>query len=224
MVIVMVISFLVCWVPYATVAWYIFANQGTEFGPVFMTAPAFFAKSAALYNPIIYILLNRQVCEANTPDRFYWVWKRAVVEAGGGKVHNVKYCAEVQFCSTCVSISTLIHVKVYQCDSHVYVFHTPVQKLHDHHSVLWQKPVWRWRGCRRRRIQNSDLIRLLQPGGPRLTCTPPVHLPFQHPICSRTPRDPPPPSSTTFYWPILLTYLSMCLHCSGTTAPLVGLT
>uniref|UniRef100_A0A3B4U3I7 Rhodopsin n=1 Tax=Seriola dumerili TaxID=41447 RepID=A0A3B4U3I7_SERDU len=60
MVIVMVISFLVCWVPYATVAWYIFANQGAEFGPVFMTAPAFFAKSAALYNPVIYILLNRQ--------------------------------------------------------------------------------------------------------------------------------------------------------------------
>lgn len=65
MVIVMVISFLVCWVPYASVAWYIFANQGTEFGPVFMTAPAFFAKSAALYNPVIYILLNRQVCETN---------------------------------------------------------------------------------------------------------------------------------------------------------------
>lgn len=62
MVIFMVISFLVCWVPYATVAWYIFANQGTEFGPVFMTAPAFFAKSSALYNPVIYILLNKQVC------------------------------------------------------------------------------------------------------------------------------------------------------------------
>uniref|UniRef100_A0A3B4B4T1 Rhodopsin n=1 Tax=Periophthalmus magnuspinnatus TaxID=409849 RepID=A0A3B4B4T1_9GOBI len=60
MVVAMVISFLVCWVPYATVAWYIFANQGTEFGPGIMTAPAFFAKSSALYNPIIYILLNKQ--------------------------------------------------------------------------------------------------------------------------------------------------------------------
>uniref|UniRef100_A0A3Q2XJ11 Rhodopsin n=2 Tax=Hippocampus comes TaxID=109280 RepID=A0A3Q2XJ11_HIPCM len=60
MVVVMVISFLVCWVPYASVAWYIFANQGTQFGPVFMTAPAFFAKGAALYNPVIYILLNKQ--------------------------------------------------------------------------------------------------------------------------------------------------------------------
>lgn len=61
MVVVMVISFLVCWVPYATVAWYIFANQGADFGPIAMTVPAFFAKSAALYNPVIYILLNRQV-------------------------------------------------------------------------------------------------------------------------------------------------------------------
>lgn len=60
-VIVMVISFLVCWTPYASVAWYIFANQGSEFGPVFMTVPAFFAKSSAFYNPVIYIFLNRQV-------------------------------------------------------------------------------------------------------------------------------------------------------------------
>ncbi|XP_051912232.1 rhodopsin-like [Hippocampus zosterae] len=60
MVVVMVIAFLVCWVPYASVAWYIFANRGIQFGPVFMTAPAFFAKGAALYNPVIYILLNKQ--------------------------------------------------------------------------------------------------------------------------------------------------------------------
>lgn len=62
-VVVMVIAFLVCWLPYASVAWYIFANQGSEFGPVFMTVPAFFAKSSAFYNPVIYIFLNRQVGE-----------------------------------------------------------------------------------------------------------------------------------------------------------------
>nr|AAP58347.1 RH1 opsin [Oncorhynchus nerka] len=60
MVIMMVVSFLVCWVPYASVAWYIFCNQGTEFGPVFMTIPAFFAKSSSLYNPLIYVLMNKQ--------------------------------------------------------------------------------------------------------------------------------------------------------------------
>nr|BAB88652.1 rhodopsin [Plecoglossus altivelis]BAC00857.1 rod opsin [Plecoglossus altivelis]BAC65337.1 retinal rhodopsin [Plecoglossus altivelis] len=60
MVVLMEISYLVCWLPYASVAWYIFCNQGSEFGPVFMTAPAFFAKSSALYNPLIYVCMNKQ--------------------------------------------------------------------------------------------------------------------------------------------------------------------
>ncbi|XP_033944133.1 LOW QUALITY PROTEIN: rhodopsin-like [Pseudochaenichthys georgianus] len=60
MVIAMVMSFLMCWVPYASVAWYIFANQGTEFGTVFMTAPAFLRQEFCSVQPIIYILLNRQ--------------------------------------------------------------------------------------------------------------------------------------------------------------------
>nr|UVC66202.1 rhodopsin [Myripristis pralinia] len=60
MVILMVIGFLVCWLPYASVAWYIFTHQGSEFGPLFMTIPAFFAKSSSIYNPVIYICLNKQ--------------------------------------------------------------------------------------------------------------------------------------------------------------------
>nr|BAB21486.1 fresh water form rod opsin [Conger myriaster] len=60
MVVIMVISFLVCWVPYASVAWYIFTHQGSTFGPIFMTIPSFFAKSSALYNPMIYICMNKQ--------------------------------------------------------------------------------------------------------------------------------------------------------------------
>lgn len=71
----MVIAFLVCWVPYASVAWYIFANQGAEFGPVAMTVPAFFAKSAALYNPVIYIILNRQVRHCNTCTMYYIMFR-----------------------------------------------------------------------------------------------------------------------------------------------------
>nr|ANV21058.1 rhodopsin [Geotria australis] len=60
MVVLMVVGFLVCWVPYASVAFYIFTNQGSDFGATFMTLPAFFAKSSALYNPVIYILMNKQ--------------------------------------------------------------------------------------------------------------------------------------------------------------------
>lgn len=61
MVIIMVIAFLICWVPYASVAFYIFTHQGSNFGPIFMTIPAFFAKSSAIYNPVIYIMMNKQV-------------------------------------------------------------------------------------------------------------------------------------------------------------------
>lgn len=64
MVIIMVIAFLICWVPYASVAFYIFTNQGSDFGPIFMTIPAFFAKSSAIYNPVIYIVMNKQVTAA----------------------------------------------------------------------------------------------------------------------------------------------------------------
>lgn len=61
MVVIMVIAFLICWLPYASVAFYIFTNQGSDFGPIFMTIPAFFAKSSAIYNPVIYIVMNKQV-------------------------------------------------------------------------------------------------------------------------------------------------------------------
>lgn len=61
MVILMVVFFLICWLPYASVAAYIFTHQGSNFGPIFMTLPAFFAKSASIYNPVIYILMNKQV-------------------------------------------------------------------------------------------------------------------------------------------------------------------
>uniref|UniRef100_A0A8C1KJJ2 Rhodopsin n=1 Tax=Cyprinus carpio TaxID=7962 RepID=A0A8C1KJJ2_CYPCA len=49
MVILMVIAFLICWLPYASVAC-----------PIFMTIPAFFAKSLALCNPLIYVFMNKQ--------------------------------------------------------------------------------------------------------------------------------------------------------------------
>ncbi|CAH7180987.1 rhodopsin [Phodopus roborovskii] len=60
MVILMVVFFLICWVPYAGVALYIFTHQGSNFGPIFMTLPAFFAKSSSIYNPVIYIMMNKQ--------------------------------------------------------------------------------------------------------------------------------------------------------------------
>nr|BCL84788.1 green sensitive opsin type-C [Pseudopleuronectes yokohamae] len=56
----MVIGFLVAWVPYASFAAWIFINKGVTFTALTATIPAFFAKTSALYNPVIYVLMNKQ--------------------------------------------------------------------------------------------------------------------------------------------------------------------
>nr|ABP88810.1 green-sensitive opsin [Scopelarchus analis] len=60
MCVLMVLGFLTAWVPYASLAAWIFFNKGAAFSAVGMAVPAFFAKSASLTNPVIYVLLNKQ--------------------------------------------------------------------------------------------------------------------------------------------------------------------
>ncbi|KAK7145034.1 hypothetical protein R3I94_011205 [Phoxinus phoxinus] len=60
MVIMMVLGFLVAWVPYASFAGWIFLNRGAAFSAQGFAIPSFFSKSSALFNPIIYVLLNKQ--------------------------------------------------------------------------------------------------------------------------------------------------------------------
>ncbi|XP_036426836.1 green-sensitive opsin-3-like [Colossoma macropomum] len=60
MVILMVLGFLVAWTPYASVAAWIFMNKGAAFTAQSMTVPAFFSKTSAIFNPIIYVVLNKQ--------------------------------------------------------------------------------------------------------------------------------------------------------------------
>lgn len=60
MCILMVFGFLFAWLPYASYAAYLFVNKGVHFSAGSMAIPAFFAKSSALINPIIYVLFNKQ--------------------------------------------------------------------------------------------------------------------------------------------------------------------
>ncbi|RLV96947.1 hypothetical protein DV515_00012310 [Chloebia gouldiae] len=60
MVILMVLGFMLAWTPYAVVAFWIFTNKGADFTATLMAVPAFFSKSSSLYNPIIYVLMNKQ--------------------------------------------------------------------------------------------------------------------------------------------------------------------
>ncbi|NXW73557.1 OPSR protein, partial [Hirundo rustica] len=60
MVVVMILAFCFCWGPYAVFACFAAANPGYAFHPLTAAVPAFFAKSVTIYNPIIYVFMNRQ--------------------------------------------------------------------------------------------------------------------------------------------------------------------
>ncbi|CAL9704286.1 unnamed protein product [Knipowitschia caucasica] len=60
MVVIMVFGFLVCWLPYASFALWVVNNRGQTFDLRFATIPSVFSKGSAVYNPVIYILLNKQ--------------------------------------------------------------------------------------------------------------------------------------------------------------------
>ncbi|KAM9077627.1 LOW QUALITY PROTEIN: short-wave-sensitive opsin 1 [Megaptera novaeangliae] len=59
-VVMMVGSFCLCCTPYAALAMYIVNNHNHGVDLRFVTIPAFFSKSACVYNPIIYCFMNKQ--------------------------------------------------------------------------------------------------------------------------------------------------------------------
>lgn len=61
MVVLMVLTFLISWLPYASLAMLVVHNPDVEIHPLVGTVPVYMAKSSTVYNPIIYIYLNKQV-------------------------------------------------------------------------------------------------------------------------------------------------------------------
>ncbi|KAM6203863.1 opsin-VA-like [Sarcoramphus papa] len=60
MVVVMIIAFLICWMPYAAFSILVTAYPSIELDPCLAAVPAFFSKTATVYNPIIYVFMNKQ--------------------------------------------------------------------------------------------------------------------------------------------------------------------
>ncbi|XP_069007920.1 parapinopsin-like [Embiotoca jacksoni] len=60
MVILMVLTFLISWMPYASLAMLVVYNPDVKIHPLLGTVPVYLAKSSTVYNPIIYIYLNKQ--------------------------------------------------------------------------------------------------------------------------------------------------------------------
>lgn len=67
MVVVMVLAFLLTWLPYAAMALSIMMDSSLHIHPMVATVPVVLAKSSTVYNPIIYIFMNRQV-SMEAPD------------------------------------------------------------------------------------------------------------------------------------------------------------
>lgn len=62
MVVLMVLTFLISWLPYASLAMLVVYNPDVEIHQLVGTVPVYLAKSSTVYNPIIYIYFNKQVC------------------------------------------------------------------------------------------------------------------------------------------------------------------
>ncbi|KAM6980807.1 opsin-1, short-wave-sensitive 2 [Aplochiton taeniatus] len=60
MVVVMVLGFLVCWLPYASFALWVVTHRGQTFDLRLATIPSCFSKASTVYNPAIYVLMNKQ--------------------------------------------------------------------------------------------------------------------------------------------------------------------
>ncbi|XP_018593548.2 vertebrate ancient long opsin a [Scleropages formosus] len=60
MVVVMIVAFMVCWTPYAAFSIIVTAYPTIDLDPRLAAVPAFFSKTAAVYNPVIYVFMNKQ--------------------------------------------------------------------------------------------------------------------------------------------------------------------
>ncbi|KAI1894578.1 hypothetical protein AGOR_G00117220 [Albula goreensis] len=60
MVVVMIVAFMVGWTPYAAFSITVTACPTIHLDPRLAAIPAFFSKTAAVYNPVIYVFMNKQ--------------------------------------------------------------------------------------------------------------------------------------------------------------------
>ncbi|XP_023852874.1 parapinopsin-like [Salvelinus sp. IW2-2015] len=60
MVVLMVVTFLISWLPYATLALVVVSHPDAHISPLLGTVPVYLAKSSTVYNPLIYLYMNKQ--------------------------------------------------------------------------------------------------------------------------------------------------------------------
>ncbi|KAL2091595.1 hypothetical protein ACEWY4_013858 [Coilia grayii] len=84
MVVAMVLAFLVSWLPYAVLALVVVCDPDVNFSPLVAMVPVYLAKSSTVYNPLIYIFMNKQFRKFAVPFLFCgrnpWMVEESEVE------------------------------------------------------------------------------------------------------------------------------------------------
>lgn len=66
MVVIMILAFLICWSPYAAFSILVTTYPSIKLDPRLSAIPAFFSKTATVYNPVIYAFMNSQVLHTSS--------------------------------------------------------------------------------------------------------------------------------------------------------------
>ncbi|KAI3370077.1 hypothetical protein L3Q82_024859 [Scortum barcoo] len=93
MVVLMVLTFLISWLPYASLALLVVYNPDVEIHPLVGTVPVYLAKSSTVYNPIIYIYLNKQFRKYAVP--FLLCGKEILTDEEASEATTVEYSNKV---------------------------------------------------------------------------------------------------------------------------------
>lgn len=71
MVLTTAACYLLCWMPYGVVAMMATFGPPSIISPVASVVPSLLAKSSTVINPLIYILMNKQVSQTRTASQLY---------------------------------------------------------------------------------------------------------------------------------------------------------
>ncbi len=74
MVITTVVCYLLCWMPYGVVAMMATFGRPGIISPVASVVPSLLAKSSTVINPLIYILMNKQVTSLTKSYHFFLIY------------------------------------------------------------------------------------------------------------------------------------------------------
>lgn len=64
--VILTLGFFIFWLPYASIGWHVFTNQGSAFSAFSMTVTSFVAKGSVLFSPLMCVCMDKQLRQCMT--------------------------------------------------------------------------------------------------------------------------------------------------------------